>query len=241
MLKRQRSTPSFVADVPYAAAPDPAIDAFERAAKRRRQIAPLRRRAATHGGRPWPTEETDGEEDVEGDEHAPGQAESSEQARRLEQAGDYRNVNTLLHDLHAEQRHRLLFSTPFPPSDLAFPHAHPHANHGSSPTMDKTIPTLSQSSGRIPDNAQSHPHMPSFTISLPSKDANMVDYGEVQRVTQRYEDTNRHVTPGLHDSFNPYAHTVAFLPQQIAWFSIPSSPEAVRYPRFLGPSLIRQY
>ncbi|KAI0824135.1 hypothetical protein BC628DRAFT_444499 [Trametes gibbosa] len=174
MLKRQRSTPSFIQDAPFAAAADPATDAFERAAKRRRQIAPLRRRAAAHGGWSWPAEDTDGEEDVVGDERAPDRLESSEQAQRLEHAGDYRNVNTLLHDLHAEQRHRMLFSSTLPLSDLTFPHGHTHTKHHNlTATTDKRVPAVLQRSASIPE------------------ETNMVDHGEVQRVMQRYEDTNR--------------------------------------------------
>lgn len=202
MLKRQRSSPSFVPDTPYAATPEPAIDAFERVAKRRRQIAPLRARAATHGNSSWGRDDTDGEEDVEGDEHPADQAESSEQAQRMEQAGEYRNVNTLLHDLHAEQRHRILFTSTSPDFHLSSPHQHihpehPYRHHFAAP--DKTAPALSHDDSQISAHHDIHKHTPSFTISIPTKDADVVDHVEVQRVTQRYEDANRYVC-SIHDN-----------------------------------------
>ena len=109
MLKRQRSTPSFVPDtyVPQ----EPSIDMFERVAKRRRHFAPPQVQATNKGKSPWWIRDSDGEEDVEDDEQTPGCSMPSEHAQRLEHAGEYRHANSLLHDLHAEQRHRMLFSS----------------------------------------------------------------------------------------------------------------------------------
>ncbi|KAI0639195.1 hypothetical protein C8Q77DRAFT_1080040 [Trametes polyzona] len=192
MLKRQRSTPSFVPDAPCVLPPaDLAIDAFERVAKRRRQIAPLPNRSTPNDANLWRFDDTDGEEDVEGDEHAADRPEASEQAQRMEQAGEYRNVNTLLHDLHAEQRHRILFSSPLPPSHFPSAHHGSHFEHQHHPSVpsDKITPALSES----PPHAhhEPHRHTPSFTISIPTKVTSVVDHVEVRRVTQRYEDTNR--------------------------------------------------
>ncbi|KAH9890907.1 hypothetical protein C8Q73DRAFT_792357 [Cubamyces lactineus] len=138
-------------------------------------------------------DDTDGEEDIDGDEQSAGRQATSdpEQGQRLNQAGEYRNVNSLLHDLHAEQRHRMLFSTSLPPSHLPMLH---HAEHtyAVAASADKTVPALSRNG--LPSAQDEGRKAPSsFTISIPSKDTAMVDHVEVQRVTERYEDTNRYL------------------------------------------------
>ena len=191
MLKRQRSSPSFVQDI--CASPDPPIDVSERMAKRRRHVAPPHIPALDKGKAPWIGGESDGEEDIEGGEQYAG-GQGSEQAQRLEQAGEYRHVNSLLHDLHAEQRHRTLFSTSLPPSNVPeYHHAPPYPAPIYSYSAPPTTPGLIFG-GPVPQaepSREAHRHMPSFTISLSSKDSAVVDYAEVQRVTERYEDTNR--------------------------------------------------
>ncbi|KAI0651643.1 hypothetical protein C8Q79DRAFT_1004918 [Trametes meyenii] len=195
MLKRRRSSPSFVPDSPYAAAPEPTIDVFERVVKRRRQVTPQDHFAVYGKGAQY-TDDTDGEEDIEGDKRDGGQSHYPQGSDRLEQAGEYRSANTLLHDLHAEHRHRMLFFLPRLPSDVSTPQCHlyneyhHHHHHHSTSTTDKTLPAPVDAE---PPSAALHKHTPSFTISIPSKDANTVDHVEVQRVTQRYEDTNRYL------------------------------------------------
>ena len=191
MLKRQRSIPSFVPDPPYAATPESSIDVFERVAKRRRHFAPPSDRPS-HSS--WTMDDTDGEEDVDGEEHRASRQGNSdpEQGQRLNQAGEYRNVNSLLHDLHAEQRHRMLFSSSLPPSHLPMLH-HTEPPYAVAASADKTLPALS--SNHLPPAQHEMRKAPSsFTISIPSKDATMVDHVEVQRVTERYEDTNRYAS-----------------------------------------------
>ncbi|KAI0724345.1 hypothetical protein C8T65DRAFT_733982 [Cerioporus squamosus] len=193
MLKRQRSSPSFVPDA-YPAA-DPAIDTFEeRVAKRRRQLAPQHPYSTDKGKAPWRPGDSDGEEDVENDEYLDRPLAPSSQAQRLQQAGAYKHANTLLHDLHAEQRHRVLFSSLSPPEHISIAHNHPR-NHPelehplSSPSK---LPPMVPEYGPLPvPSYESTKHTSSFTISIPSKDASAVDHVEVQRVTERYEDTNR--------------------------------------------------
>lgn len=200
MLKRQRSIPSFVpVPDPYPTA-DPAIDMFEeRVAKRRRQFAPPHIQSVDKGKAPWRGGESDGEEDVEKDEQA-GRLASSEQAQRIEQAGEYKNVNTLLHDLHAEQRHRLLFSTSSLPAHMPFAHEHapagPEPDHPFSPLhKSAATPPAHGPHAAFPHGPQRH--MPAFTISIPTKDASVVDHVEVQRVTREYENTNRCASSAL--------------------------------------------
>ncbi|KAI0670110.1 hypothetical protein C8Q78DRAFT_1080007 [Trametes maxima] len=193
MLKRRRSSPSFVPESPYVAAPDPAIDAFERVVKRRRHITP-HDHSVVYGHEVRHGDDTDGEEDVEGDKHDGGQSHYPSGSHRLEQAGEYRSANTLLHDLHAEHRHRMLFSSPHPFSEMPTLHHRLHNEHHHHivdvPSTDKTLPNLTNVES---PSLEYQKHTPSFTVSIPSKNANVVDHVEVQRVTQRYEDTNRYL------------------------------------------------
>ncbi len=191
MLKRQRSIPSFVPGA-YPIM-DPAIDTFEeRVAKRRRPLAPQHTHSMAKGKAPWRPGDSDGEEDVENDEAPP-----SEQAQRLQQAGEYKHVNTLLHDLHAEQRHRVLFSSASPPEHIPIAHNHP----GNPLELDHPLSSPNTLAPVVPEYAplpvpayESAKQTSSFTISIPSKDASVMDQVEVQRVTERYEDANRYVS-----------------------------------------------
>ncbi|KAM5538230.1 hypothetical protein V8D89_008117 [Ganoderma adspersum] len=191
MLKRPRSTPSFA---PNAYAPqERSIDMSERVVKRMRHCPPpqLQYWALEKGKASWRAGESDGEEDADVDEQVAGPSAPSEHAQRLQHAGEYKDVNSLLHDLHAEQRHRMLFSTS-PPTHLPFmSHGRPYIDDyddsfPSAPSKlvaaDSTYPELHHDSHRNPT---------SFTISIPSKDDSIVDHIEVQRVTQQYEDMNR--------------------------------------------------
>ncbi|KAH9921946.1 uncharacterized protein BXZ73DRAFT_104208 [Epithele typhae] len=142
-------------------------------------------------GRPSVGEkESDGEED-NGD--GPRPEETSEHAQRLEQAGQYKHMNTLLHDLHAEQRHRMLFSSPLPPSyNPAL-----HNLYESNPTHHlEPLEPLSKLGPSVPaysqPNVPREPHKPlsSFHISISSKDDTR-NHTEEQRVTELYEGRNR--------------------------------------------------
>lgn len=174
---------------------EPAIDTFEeRVAKRRRQFAPPHSQSMHKGKAPWRPVESDGEEDVEIDEYADRRWVPSEQVQRLQQAGEYKHVNTLLHDLHAEQRHRALFSSSSPPEHIPIAHNHPRNQAELDhllPSLDKPAPTV-PAYGPLPAPHEPVKHM-SFSISIPSKDASGTDHVEVQRVTERYEGTNRYV------------------------------------------------
>ena len=206
MLKRQRSSPSFSQDA-YAS-PEPPIDVYERIVKRRRQAAPPNVHNMDKGKAVWRRGDSEGESDVDDAEECVERAQS-EQAQRLEQAGEYKNVNTLLHDLHAEQRHRMLFSSsPLPSHTPDFHHVSSHADpqvHQSLPSSStRTVPARVET---IPYQ-ESHKLMPSFTISLPSEKEDMIDYAEVQRVTQAYEETNRYVSYSTLVSIEFHVHSV---------------------------------
>ena len=188
MLKRQRSSPSFF---PNAYAPqEPSIDISERVVKRMRHGPPpqLQYQALGKGKASWRAGDSDEEEDVDLDEQVAGPSAPSEY-QRLQHAGEYKDVNSLLHDLHAEQRHRMLFSTTSLPANLPFmSHGRPHIDDFFPSTLSK----LAAAEPACPEPQHDlHRKSTSFTISIPSKEAFIVDHIEVQRVTQQYEDTNR--------------------------------------------------
>ena len=232
MLKRQRSIPSFVPDV-YTPQ-EPEIDMPERVVKRMRYFPPPQSqfRALDKGKALWKGGESDGEEDVEVDERVAGPSAPAEHAQRLQHAGEYKHVNSLLHDLHAEQRHRMLFSAS-PPDQL------PLASHGR-PHFECDHPFPSAPTGLAPVSPiypepphESHWNSTSFTILIPSKDTSTADHVEVQRVTQQYEDTNRYVRIAFGTVF-PSSLSQYKNPER----SFSESSEALRWRRQPEPNLI---
>lgn len=94
---------------------------------------------------------------------------------RQEQAGIYKESNTLLHDLHAEQRHRMIFA----------------ANSQATLSISSRTPSLqSEQQSR----SLSLPHACKPSASDPSSDARN-DEAESQVVADRYEETNRYDRP----------------------------------------------
>ncbi len=183
----------------------------ERVVKRMRHFPPPQTqfRAPDKGKSPWRGGESDGEEDVDVDEQAPGRSASSEHYQRLQHAGEYKHVNTLLHDLHAEQRHRMLFSTTSPPTQLPLmSHARIDTDHPFPCAPNKLTPAAP---AYLQPQHESHRNSPSFTISIPSKDPCVVDHIEIQRVTQQYEDTNRYVCIASEQLFQAHHPDIRFL------------------------------
>lgn len=182
MLKRQRpSSPIPSSDCPVAErAID--VDILERLTKRRRHFAPPRYTSTTKNAQ----DSQDSSDDEEDREESPG---SSSFARGLPhwqaEAGVYKAANTLLHDLHAEQRHRLIFS---PPSTT--PHVVSRSSHSPSRTSDWTPPSRTDSAVLHMGHVAPHPTGPA-KITPPPYPETMVDEMEAKHVTQRYEDTNR--------------------------------------------------
>ena len=111
MLKRQRPaspSPFYDATEDEKSLPE---DLFEPMSKRRRYFAP--------SGSNSLSKEVSPSEDVEDEDE--GQIRTSYRPSRREgvqewqeHAGEYKEENAKLHDLHAEQRHRLLFSISHP-------------------------------------------------------------------------------------------------------------------------------
>ncbi|EPT04141.1 hypothetical protein FOMPIDRAFT_1046019 [Fomitopsis schrenkii] len=183
MLKRQRpSSPlPIAAEVPLAVESFVDIDILERVAKRTRHFASLRRSCTQKGG-VVEGHDTDGEEDQEEE----GRSEYTRgQTRWQEQAGVYKTANTLLHDLHAEQRHRQLFaarpSTPL--HSQQDPHCAGSPNPGSS-TGHTHLPRGVAMPHREPSYGE-----PSCHASSNPRDA--PEHAEAQTMSSQYEDTNR--------------------------------------------------
>ncbi|KAI8995318.1 hypothetical protein BD414DRAFT_479197 [Trametes punicea] len=194
MLKRRRSSSTFIPDSSYiGSAPEPAIDAFERVAKRRRPFASLRRQHAAQETSSRTEDDTDGEEDVEGEESYTDQLEPVDEERRLRQTGDYRSVNSLLHDLHAEQRHRMLFSSPHPLQLSMLHHSHPVLLDSASSSIDKAVHVISADSKTPSVHHEGHKSFSPSSFTIPSRETSVVDHVEVRRVTERYEDMNRYL------------------------------------------------
>ncbi|GLB36379.1 hypothetical protein LshimejAT787_0306670 [Lyophyllum shimeji] len=182
MLKRQRppspppSTPTIplVVDPPFHT--DPARDF-----KRRRVLPP----SLDGRSRGWgaPDAEAGGDEDEEyvssDDEAAEG---SGDNAALAVHTSEYQKANSVLHELHALHQHRLLFSSNSHPSPAqlppvsAFPGAHHQHQHSK---MTVTQPPLMQSKD------------PAFDASGLEYSGSHSSKDELNRVTERYEDTNR--------------------------------------------------
>jgi hypothetical protein len=112
MLKRQRaSSPSPLTQTPATEVPliSSVPTSSEHGAKRRRLLAPpLDGRSHGWGMLPVPSEDEVEEDDIMEDGSPNPWATTTEPG--LSGAGEYKAVNSLLHDLHAEQQHRRLMS-----------------------------------------------------------------------------------------------------------------------------------
>ncbi|KZT06384.1 uncharacterized protein LAESUDRAFT_759556 [Laetiporus sulphureus 93-53] len=194
MLKRQRPTsPGPSPDAAFSSEPALDHDLLERLAKRRRYFAHSRDDVLPKGRfdrEAHDDGDVDEEEDVHEERHRSEHAQGK--AQWQEEAGLYKAANTLLHDLHAEQRHRMIFSSPTAPTCGTSLSSHePHLPQPSrqSPLFSTNAPNIrnapheslmKHSSDYVPDKAST------LLTMTPS-----IDELEVQNVTQRYEDTNR--------------------------------------------------
>lgn len=177
MLKRQRhqspfpSTPSANYD-DFVTSLDSTLSVSERFTKRRRIESSLDQDEHPSSSKysNEPTELSESEDDNREPEYYAGL-----NTRWQEQAGVYKESNTLLHDLHAEQRHRMLFaSNEFNPAAACTPSPQSHAS-----TARVDLPSWSSSTHHVPRVVTLH-------------------YGgddklESQIVTGHYEETNRSV------------------------------------------------
>ncbi|TCD70037.1 hypothetical protein EIP91_005018 [Steccherinum ochraceum] len=190
MLKRQRpSSPiSFPDEDTMGAA-----DLYEPDNKRRRYFAPHsysthQKREVTH------MYDSDSED---GDGAETGRREYFAGKREWQvAAGTYKDANSLLHDLHAEQRHRALFTTPFPHTAPSSSSA-AHTQHASTASQ---LRTSAQSAGDHSSSsfgvARNPPSV--FDDGLNGGNSGYVggeryEEAEAEVVTQHYETSNRFV------------------------------------------------
>lgn len=142
-------------------------EAYEPSSKRRRYFAPV---IPGDNQSPPRGEEYDSEDSEarEGYPHAEGRRGYSARRREWQaKAGVYKDANSLLHDLHAEQRHRMLFST---------------------------FSTSTSSSAALASHPHAHSKLGPLTSTMPiAYSAAQTETMEAEIVTHRYEMSNRYV------------------------------------------------
>lgn len=107
--------------------------------------------------------ESDSEEDYEDDEPV---SQGSTSWQDSSTTGEYKDANSFLHDLHALHQHRFLFAS------------HPSNQYSCPPTTYPTgKPIMPQVSQRPPNRHKN--------------DVSTIPEMEVERVKERYEDTNK--------------------------------------------------
>lgn len=168
MSKRQRPS-SPIPIPPETQVEDESSEAYEPSSKRRRYFAPT-----TPGDHQSPParEEYDSEdsETKEGYADVNGRRGYSTGRREWQaKAGVYKDANSLLHDLHAEQRHRILFSTPSTMTSPGAMSAHSYAYPISADFESKLGP------------------------SVPAYNAAHTEMMEAATVSHQYENSNRSV------------------------------------------------
>ena len=184
MLKRQRvpSPPLSFSSVPFIS--DTPADLIERKAKRRRTQPPVLDGASRGWARPAETPSDDEEDPISDDE-----AEllvSSHPSQQ--QQSEYKSTNTMLRELHTLQQHRICFSS---------------SSTAQNTPLSTSLPHLTISSCH-PDKGLLPPQQERLRVAFPSMpiEKGYQDDGiatdEVNRVTERYEGTNKCVILSEH-------------------------------------------
>ncbi|KAF7789864.1 hypothetical protein EIP86_000812 [Pleurotus ostreatoroseus] len=195
MLKRQRGS----SPIPYPVEPTQeadvgATDLYEPDVKRRRYFAPV------HDGS-WRSDE--GGDSADGDSADEAESLNREWGRGRERPrdiGEYGKANRLLHDLHAEQRHRMLFTPSAHPMHPPLQYQHHYAEHHPLAPYAYAYHPGAKSD---PPPAVEYPLRNLTVTSTAAKHELRADGSmfqerkateEAASVSQRYEDTNRCVT-----------------------------------------------
>jgi len=195
MLKRQRPvSPPPSSDVPLIAID---ISHQNHEAKRRRILAPVLDGEKRGWGTPQNESNDDGYEEDEFQEEQ--EQDVVEDEGQWRDSGMYKSTNSFLHDLHALHQHRLTFSTPSTPSPsrpssqqrhrssspLRTSSQHTHSNFNDVPMATKsTLPPILERSN-IPPSDQGVNEQKNVDVG------DGITSWEVQRVKERYEDTNK--------------------------------------------------
>lgn len=196
MLKRQRPS----SPISFPEEDTVAADLYEPDSKRRRYFAPYASTSQTKRDSTYLSDNDS--EDGEGRESKRREVFSGKREWHAA-AGVYKDANTLLHDLHAEQRHRTLFASPQQHASssvnmLQAAYLSPYTHSRAASQSVKGYVNLPA------DSSIGLPHRPLSGFQLPLGGARMNYDGEGQNeeaeaevVTQRYESSNRWVTSAI--------------------------------------------
>uniref|UniRef100_A0A8H7YBW7 Uncharacterized protein n=1 Tax=Psilocybe cubensis TaxID=181762 RepID=A0A8H7YBW7_PSICU len=194
MLKRQRpaSPPIPSSSVPVVS--DTPADLIERHTKRRRTLPPVL--DGSHRG--WATEprtSADDEDEYYSDDEEDEQ-ESDFQRQQQQLQSEYKSTNNMLRELHTLHQHRLLFSpqatsdTRASPLTVIKPYQHQQLLQspikGLMPHLSERLQTPQQQLTSTSTPARIDSTKRTHTDPLSE---------ELTRVSERYESTNRYVTP----------------------------------------------
>jgi len=198
MLKRQRPvSPPPSSDVPLIAID---ISHQNHEAKRRRILAPVLDGEKRGWGIPHQESYDDDDDETELQEY-PERTDVENEAQSQD-SGMYKSTNTFLHDLHALHQHRLIFSG----SSTSTPSSSNLSSQQRQASSSPLRTPSSQYSQSSYDNTPTKFNLPpiserSSISSFDDQDLNTEKDGcdvgdgmtlcEVQRVKERYEDTNR--------------------------------------------------
>jgi len=195
MLKRQRaSSPPPLTQTPATEVPlvSSVPTLSEHGVKRRRLLTPpLDRQSREWGILPVPSEDEVEEDDVMEDDSPNPWATTSESS--LSGAGEYKTVNSLLHDLHAEQQHRRLMSPLSHPSSSSSRSFSSH-DWPSSVTREQPAGKLNVMPILPPNPIQDAPLAEKYRQSLHASETKDKLFGDDDvSVHDRYGETNRSV------------------------------------------------
>ena len=194
MLKRQRaSSPSPLTPVPATEVPliSSTPTSSEHGVKRRRMLAPPSDgRSRVWDTLPVPSEDEVDEDGIMGDDWSTPWATASEPSSGS--TGEYKAVNSLLHDLHAEQQHRRLMS----PSSQSSPSSSPgtFSSHGWPSSAPQESPAGKLNFAPYPYSGpiQHAPFAEKYPQGLhESETKNRLYCGDDVSVYDRYEETNK--------------------------------------------------
>ncbi|KAF8480961.1 hypothetical protein DFH94DRAFT_737073 [Russula ochroleuca] len=194
MLKRQRaSSPLPLTPVPATEVPliSSVPTSSEHGVKRRRMLAPpLDGQFRGWDILPTPPEDEVDEDGIMGDDSPTPWATASEPS--LGGTGEYKAVNTLLHDLHAEQQHRRLMSPSSHSSSSSSPG--PFSSHGwpSSAPQEPPAGKLNFVPNPYPSSIQDAPLVEKYPQGLHASETKDRLYcADDVSAYDRYGETNR--------------------------------------------------
>ena len=191
MLKRQRaSSPSPLAQTPATELPLIPTSSEHGVKRRRMHSPPLDGQSRGWGTPPVPSEDEADEDDIMGDDSSNVWATPSEPSSGC--GGEYKAVNSLLHDLHAEQQHRRLMSPSSHSSSSG-----PFSSHGWPSSAPQEPPAgklnfMPNSINPHPNSIQDAPLAEKYRQGLhTSETKNRLDCDDDGNVYDWYGETNR--------------------------------------------------